>query len=64
MIRNVLEHIPGIGAFPAISLVIFVLIFAGLLCWVFSMSRRQVEHASRLPLEDGSPSEGDRRHET
>lgn len=64
MIRNVLEHIPGIGAFPALSLVIFVLVFLGIAAWVFSMSRSDAERAGRLPLEnDGTSSDGDSRHE-
>lgn len=65
MIRNILESIPGIGAYPAISLVIFVLVFLGFTAWALSLSRQHVEHASRLPLENESPNvEGESRHES
>ena len=53
MIRNVLSGIGGIETYPIISLVIFVLVFAGAIIWAFSMRKSDVEHASRLPLEDG-----------
>lgn len=55
MIRNVLSGIGGIETYPIISLVIFVLVFAGAVIWALSMRKSDVEHASRLPLEDGKP---------
>ncbi len=65
MIRNILEHIGGVAAYPVISLVIFVLVFLGFALWALTMSRTQVEHASRLPLEnDSMPAEGESRHES
>lgn len=65
MIRNLLEHINGIAAYPVISLVLFVLVFTGLTLWALTMSRQSAEHASRLPLEpDSPPSEGETRHES
>ena len=65
MIRNILEHIPGIGAYPVVSLVIFVLVFLGFTAWALSLTRQHVQHASRLPLEDGTPGvEGESRHES
>ena len=64
MIRNILEHIPGIGAYPTVSLVIFVLVFLGFAVWALSLSRQQVECASRMPLDDETPAaEGESRHE-
>ena len=53
MIRNVLEGIGGIERYPLFSLVLFVLVFAGMLLWVLSLKKSEVERASRLPLEDG-----------
>lgn len=64
MIRNILEHIHGISAYPVIALVIFVSVFVGFALWALTMSRAQVHHASRLPLESDTPSsEGDPRHD-
>ena len=53
MIRNVLSSIGGIETFPIISLLIFVLVFAGAIIWALTMRKSDVDHASRLPLEDG-----------
>lgn len=53
MIRNVLSDIGGIATYPIISLVLFVLVFAGAIIWAVTMRRSEVDHASRLPLEDG-----------
>ncbi len=63
MIRGILEHIGGIAVFPIIALVLFAAVFIGFAVWAFTMSRAHVDHASRLPLESGEPSEGDDRHE-
>lgn len=54
MIRNVLSGIGGIAAYPIISLILFVLVFAGAMIWAFTMRKSDVDHASRLPLEDGA----------
>jgi cbb3-type cytochrome oxidase subunit 3 len=65
VIRKVLESIPDIGAFPSVSLVIFLLVFLGLTAWALSLSRHHVVRAGRLPLEDDSPNvKGESRHET
>lgn len=58
MIRNVLEHIRGVEAFPIVSLVLFVLVFAGAVWWALSLSRPFVDHASQLPLDPDAPSKG------
>lgn len=54
MIRNILESIGGVATFPIIALVLFVLVFAGAIVWALALSRRYVEHASRLPLHNDS----------
>jgi len=52
MIRNVLESIEGIGVFPTISLIIFMLAFVVMIIRVMRMDRKQVDHMSRIPLDD------------
>ncbi|HMP75856.1 MAG TPA: cbb3-type cytochrome c oxidase subunit 3 [Kiritimatiellia bacterium] len=65
MIRNILEHIGGVAAYPVIALVLFVAVFAGYAIWAMTMSRQQVDHYSRLPLEDDALSrKGEPRHES
>lgn len=62
MIRNVLESIGGISVFPAVSLVLFVLVFAGVVVWAIRLNRRHLEHMRHLPLTDDKPDAGDSRH--
>jgi cbb3-type cytochrome oxidase subunit 3 len=52
MIRNVLESIEGIGIFPTISLIIFMLAFVVMIVWVLRMDRDEVDKISRIPLDD------------
>ncbi len=59
MIRHVLESINGIGIFPIISLIVFVLIFAGVTVWVVTMPKRKVRYMAKLPLKDDSVTKGE-----
>lgn len=63
MIRNALENISGIATFPVISLVLFVLVFAGMLATVLRMSRAHLDHMRHLPLAEDheAPEEGETR---
>ncbi len=51
--KHYLESIAGISIFPIISLVIFVSFFAGLLWYVFKMSRQHEDEMKAIPLDDG-----------
>ena len=51
MYKETLRAIAGIGLFPAISLVLFVMVFALVLVRVIRMDRRETEHLAGLPLE-------------
>ena len=53
MYKETLRAIAGIGLFPAISLVLFVMVFALVLVRVIRMDRRETEHLAGLPLEPG-----------
>jgi len=44
-----------ISTFPQIALVIFFLVFAGIVLYVVCRRKGYWDHASRLPLEDDSP---------
>jgi hypothetical protein len=58
MYKETLRAIAGIGLFPAVSLVLFVIVFSIMLLRVFRMNRAETEHLAGLPLEpgDGLPS--------
>ena len=45
------ESIAGIETLPLISLGIFVVFFVGLLAYVFSLNKKEIEIMESLPLE-------------
>lgn len=66
MYKDVLRSIDGIGIYPVISLVIFVLFFTTVFLWVFRMRKSEAIELAALPLDDGttssSPSHGEHAH--
>ncbi len=52
MIRQVLQSIEGVAAYPVVSLVLFLVAFLAVLYGVWRLSPAEVERISRLPLED------------
>lgn len=47
-----LEQIMGVSIYPVISLVLFVAFFTGVLIWIFSIDKKEIEHLENLPLKD------------
>jgi len=65
MYKDVLRSIEGIGLYPIISLVIFMLFFTTVFLWMFRIRKEHADHMSALPLEDGSlssPESGETYH--
>ena len=59
MLKYIKQHaasIEGIGIYPIISLLIFVIFFAGMIWWVRKLDKKSVASISRIPL-DGTESE-------
>lgn len=54
MYKDVLRSIEGIGLYPVISLVIFMLFFTTVFLWMFRIRKTHAVHMASLPLEDGS----------
>ena len=52
MLQEVLRGVAGVGIFPAISLVVFVTVFALVLVYAARMDRAGVRNMAALPLED------------
>ena len=52
MYQEVLRSIEGIGIFPAISLVVFVVVFALVVVHAARMDGAGVRHMAGLPLDD------------
>jgi cytochrome c oxidase cbb3-type subunit IV len=55
MYKNVLQNIDNIAIWPLISFVIFFLFFIGLLWFVFTTDKKQIEELESLPLNDSKP---------
>ena len=47
-----LEQIMGVSIFPIISLVLFVAFFTGVIIWIYSIDKKEIEHLENLPLND------------
>ena len=52
MESNVLTNIPGIEYYPIVSLLIFVLVFAGLLVWYFRADKKRLSILAEAMLAD------------
>ena len=52
MISNVLKSIDGITIYPIISLLLFVIAFAGIVIYAVRMKKEAVDRMSRLPLNE------------
>ena len=57
MIRDILQTIPGIRAFPIIGLVLFMTVFIGVIVWAFfKIDKRHIKHMEELPLDSSHDS--------
>mgnify|MGYP000898200245 CR=1 FL=1 len=54
MFSQNLSSIEGVSIFPIITLVLFFLIFSGVLIWVFKRDKSYIETLSNIPLQDNS----------
>ncbi|MFC3881929.1 cbb3-type cytochrome c oxidase subunit 3 [Algoriphagus namhaensis] len=55
MYKEVLRSIDNIEIYPAISLVIFVAFFLGMVIWVLRVPKSYVKHMESLPFEEDEP---------
>lgn len=49
---NYLEQITGVSIYPIISLVLFVVFFTGVMIWIYSIDKKEIEHLENLPFQD------------
>jgi cbb3-type cytochrome oxidase subunit 3 len=47
-----LEQIAGVSIYPIISLVMFVAFFTGVMIWIYSIDKKEIEHMENLPFQD------------
>jgi hypothetical protein len=50
--RQFLEHATGLGIYPMISLVIFVVFFVGMTLWLFTTDKQYLKTMSAMPLDE------------
>lgn len=55
MIKNVLEHIGGVGAYGVISICLFFTVFLGAVVFALRMKKSHADTMSALPLDDATP---------
>lgn len=46
-----LESITGVGIFPLLSLIMFVLFFVAVAIWAFRIEKKTLDEMKKLPLE-------------
>jgi len=56
MYRNVLQSIQDIQIWPEISLILFFIVFVGVLIYVFRLKKPFIEEAKNLPFKEGGES--------
>jgi hypothetical protein len=54
MIKNVLEHIGGVGVYGVLSICIFFGFFVGVLLWAARLKQHHLNSMSTLPFEDSA----------
>ena len=59
VISHHLGSIDGIGIYPLVSLCIFFLFFAGLLIYVFRMTKENLGKMENMPMGDNEKLPGD-----
>ena len=52
MYKEVLQSIEGIGIYPIVSMIVFVIFFAIVLIWYFKADKKYLKKMSNLPLDD------------
>ncbi|HMP83650.1 MAG TPA: CcoQ/FixQ family Cbb3-type cytochrome c oxidase assembly chaperone [Verrucomicrobiota bacterium] len=54
MIKNVLEHIGGVGVYGVISICLFFIVFLGAIFFSLRMNKKDADTIGSLPLNDGT----------
>ncbi len=55
MFKNVLESISGVEIYPIISMILFIIVFCGMLIWAFRKDRNYLSRMAEMPLDDEQP---------
>ncbi len=52
MFKEVLQSIEGIGIYPVISMIVFVLFFVIVIIWYFKADKKYLNKMRNLPLDN------------
>lgn len=50
MFRNIFEHIDNISIFPIFTMILFMVIFIGVIIYAVKMDKKTVDYISSLPM--------------
>ena len=52
MIKDILQSIKDVEIYPIISLIVFFLLFIGIVVWLIKMDKEKVNRMKNLPLNN------------
>ena len=52
MIKETLQSINGVELFPIVALVIFFIVFAGVLMWVYKIDKKTIKEMESIPFDN------------
>ena len=52
MFRNIFSHKDNISIFPIITMILFMLVFIGVIIYAFKLNKKSVDYYINLPLDD------------
>lgn len=52
---NYLESIAGVSIFGLVSLLIFSVLFIGIIFWTFKADKKMIDEISQIPLDNNNP---------
>lgn len=56
MFRNIFSKLENIQVFPIFTMILFMIIFIGIIYYVIKMNNKTIKHISNLPLENNEDS--------
>lgn len=52
---NYMESIAGVSIFGLASLLLFSILFIGIIIWTFKADKKMIDEISQLPLDNNNP---------
>lgn len=52
MIKETLQSINGVELFPILALIIFIIVFAGVLLWVYKIDKKTIKEMESIPFDN------------